>query len=349
LSIEFKEVSKKYGEITALDKVNLRISAGEIFTLMGPNGSGKSTILRIMAGIESSSTGEMYFNKKRVDPENLNQLRQNSTLVFQKTVLFNTSVEKNVAYGLKIRNYAAREIEELVKEALKTVKLQGYEKRWARKLSGGEQQRVSLARALVLNTDLLLLDEPTANLDPRNSTIVEQTISRINQEHGKTVVMATHNIFQVESLTKRAAFLDGGKIAQTGTAQEIFRSPSKSMASFARLENVFSGYSEMFEGVSNIDIGGLVIKAAFDRVGEISVYVRPEDIILSLNPVETSARNQLMGRIVSVEDMENIVRLRIDAGKIFVVQITKRSLLEFNLGLGSEVYLSFKASSVELL
>ncbi len=349
MSIEFKEVSKNYGEITALDNVNLRIAAGEIFTLMGPNGSGKSTILRIMAGIESPSTGEMYFNKERVDPENLNQLRQNCTLVFQKTVLFNTSVEKNVAYGLKLRNYAAREIEELVKEALETVKLQGYEKRWARKLSGGEQQRVSLARALVLNTDLLLLDEPTANLDPRNSTIIEQTISRINQKHGKTVVMATHNIFQVESLTNRAALLDGGRIAQAGTAQEIFRSPSKSMASFARMENVFSGYSEMFEGISHIDIEGLVIKAAFDKVGEISVYVRPEDIILSLNPVETSARNQLKGRIVSVEDMENIVRLRIDAGKIFEVQITKRSLLEFNLGLGSEVYLSFKASSVEML
>jgi molybdopterin-binding protein len=349
LSIEFKEVSKKYGEITALDKVNLRISEGEIFTLMGPNGSGKSTILRIMAGIESTSTGEMYFNKERIDTENLGQLRQNCTLVFQKTVLFNTSVEKNVAYGLKLRNYASKEIEELVKEALETVKLQGYEKRLARKLSGGEQQRVSLARALVLNTDLLLLDEPTANLDPRNSTIVEQTISRINQELGKTVVMATHNIFQVESLTNRAALLVDGRIAQAGTTQEIFRSPSKSMASFARVENVFSGYSEMVEGVSHIDIGGLVVKAAFDKVGEISVYVRPEDIILSLNPVMTSARNQLKGRIVSVEDMENVVRLRIDAGKIFVVQITRRSLLEFNLGLGSEVYLSFKASSVEML
>lgn len=347
--IEFKEVSKTYGEITALDRVNLRIPDGEIFTLMGPNGSGKSTMLRIMAGIENPSTGEIYFKKERIDSENLNELRKNSTLVFQKTVLFNTSVEKNVAYGLKLRNYSAREIEELVKEALKTVKLQGYEKRWARKLSGGEQQRVSLARALVLNTDLLLLDEPTANLDPRNSSIVEETISRINQEEGKTVVMATHNIFQAESLTNRAALIVGGKITQTGITKEIFSSPSISMASFARLENVFSGYSEIVQGVSHIDIGGLTIKAALNRVGEISVYVRPEDIILSLKPVETSARNQLKGKIISVEDRENVVRLKIDAGRVFAVQITRRSLEDFKLGLGSQVYLSFKASSVEIL
>lgn len=349
MSIELKEVSKKYGEITALDTINLRIPAGEIFTLMGPNGSGKSTMLKIMAGIESPTTGEMYFKKKRIDSENLNQLRRNSTLVFQKTVLFNTSVEKNVEYGLKLRNIAAREVEERVREALKTVKLQGYEKRWARKLSGGEQQRVSLARALVLNTDLLLLDEPTANLDPRNSSIVEQTISRINEEHGKTIVMATHNIFQVESLTNRVALLIEGEIAQTGTAQEVLKFPTKSMISFARRENVFSGYSEMVKGVSHIDIGGLVVKAAFNYVGEVSVYVRPEDIILSLKPVETSARNQLKGRIVSVEDNENVVRLKIDVGKPFMVQITKRSLVELNLGLGSEVYISFKASSVEML
>jgi len=349
--IELEDVTKNYGDVTALDYVSLKVRQGEIFTIAGPNGSGKTTILRIMALIDNPTSGEVQFNGVKVIDENRSQIRTKCTMVFQKTALFNTTVYKNIAYGLKLRGFSKKEIEERVKDALGLVKLNGYEKHMAKRLSGGEQQRISLARALVLDTELLLLDEPTANLDPKNMSIIEETVSRVNRERKNTVVMATHNLFQAENITKRAALLLGGKIAEIGTAQEIFRTPSKHLASFARLENVFSGMSRSLkEGTSLIDVGdGVEIEAAFRKSGKISVFVRPEDIIVSRKPISSSARNVFKGRIAEISDLGSVVRLRVDAGKQFVVQITKRSFNEMQLNVRSEVFLTFKASSLHAI
>ena len=346
--IELKDVTKSYGDITALNDVSLRMRQGEIFTIAGPNGSGKTTMLRIMASIDTPTGGKVYFNGVRVGGSNRSQIRTKCTMVFQKTALFNTTVYKNIAYGLKLRKFPKDKIDERVENVLDLVKLKGYEKRLAKKLSGGEQQRISLARALALNAELLLLDEPTANLDPKNVSIIEETISRVNREFNTTIVMATHNLFQAETITKRAALLLGGKIVQVGTAQEIFSVPSKHLASFARLENVFSGTSRILkEGTSLIDIGnGLEIEAALKRSGNVTVFVRPEDIIVSKKPISSSARNVFKGKIVEISDLESVVKLKIDAGKQFIVQITKRSFNEMQLNVRSEVFLAFKASSV---
>jgi len=349
--IKLEDVTKNYGDVTALDHVSFKVRQGEIFTIAGPNGSGKTTMLRIMAFIDTPTNGEIHYKGVKVDEENKSQIRTKCTMVFQKTALFNTTVYKNIAYGLKLRGFSKKEIDERVKDVLDLVKLDGYEKRLAKKLSGGEQQRVSLARALVLDTELLLLDEPTANLDPKNMSIIEETVSRVNRERKNTVVMATHNLFQAETITKRAALLLGGKIVEVGTAQEIFRIPSKHLASFARLENVFSGVSRSLkEGTSLIDVGdGVEIEAALRKSGKISVFVRPEDIILSRKPISSSARNVFKGRIVEISDLETVVRLRVDAGKQFVVQITKRSFNEMQLNVRSEIFLAFKASSVHVV
>jgi len=349
--MKLKDVTKRYGEITALDDVTLEIKEKEIFTVVGPNGSGKTTMLRILASIDEPTSGDVFFDGEKINTSNRSQARKKSTMVFQKTTLFNTTVYKNVAYGLKLRGYSKKETEEKVKEALGLVKLAGYEKRLAKKLSGGEQQRVSLARALVLNTKLLLLDEPTANLDPKNVSIIEETISRVNREINTTIVMATHNMFQAETLTNRVALLLGGKIAQIGTPQEILRGPSINLASFARLENVFSGNSKILqEGTSVIEVDdGVEIEAALRKSGKVTVFVRPEDIIVSKKTMPSSARNVFKGKIVEVTDFGPVVKLRVDAGKEFVVQITKRSFVEMQLNVGSTVFLTFKASSVHLI
>jgi len=347
--LELENISKTYGNITALQQVNLKILEGEVFSLLGPNGSGKTTLLRIMAGIEKPSSGEMRFNSIKVDGGNINDVRLKTTMVFQKTALFNTSVYKNIVYGLRLRERSKKETDEKVREALNTVKLEGYEKRPAKKLSGGEQQRVALARALALDTEVLLLDEPTANIDPKNVSIIEDTLSWVNKEKKTTMVIATHNMFQTETLAKRAALLLEGKIVKVGAPQEIFTLPSKLLASYARLENVFSGISKVTgEGTSLVDVGdGVQIETAFEKTGNTTVFVRPEDIILSSNPIVSSARNSFEGRIVEISDLEAIVRLRIKAGRDFTVQITKRSFNNMQLNIDSKVFLAFKASSVQ--
>lgn len=349
--VELREVTKRYSAITALDGVSLKVEEKEILTVVGPNGSGKTSLLRILASIDSPSSGEVLLEGREVTDRNRGQIRRRSTLVFQKTALFSTTVYKNVAYGLRLRGYSSSEIDDKVEEALRLVGLEGYGGRPAKKLSGGEKQRVSLARALALRTDLLLLDEPTANLDPKNVSIIEETISRVNRECDTTVVMATHNIFQAETLTHRVALLLGGKIAQIGAPQEVLRTPSTDFAGFARLENVFSGRSRILrEGTSVVEVGnGLEMEVALRKSGEITIFVRPRDIIVSRKTVPSSARNVFRGKVSQISDLGSVVKLRVDAGKEFVVQITKRSFVEMGLNVGSIVFLTFKASSVQLV
>jgi len=348
--IEFKSVTKKYGEIVALSDTNLKVIKGEILTIIGPNGSGKTTLLKIMAGIDRPNSGEFYFDDVKVDSNKFNEIRSRSTMVFQKTALFTTSVYNNLTYGLKLRGYPKDKIKEKVAEALKMVRLDGYENRPAKKLSGGEQQRVSLARALVLETELLILDEPTANLDPKNVSIIEETISQVNKEKKTTIVMATHNIFQAQTLADRFAILLDGQIVEVGSTKEILGIQSKYLASFARLENIFRGNSRVsYNGTSIIEIGdGLDIEATEKRSGRVNLQIRPEDILISSKDIISSARNTFKGRVVEISDLGSSVRLRIDIGKEIIAQITKTSFLEMQINIGTEVHLTFKASSVIL-
>ncbi len=346
---ELTNLTQNFGIRTILDGITLQIQEGEILAVLGPNGSGKTTLLKILAFLIKPKSGEIRFQGELVTDKNSERMRLQSVLVFQKAVLFNTSVFNNVAYGLKIRKMTKEIIEEEVHKALKLVKLEGFAKRSAKKLSGGEQQRVALARALVLKTKLLLLDEPTANLDPKNADIIEDVIATINRELKTTIVMATHNMFQAETLPHRIALINNGKITQVGTTSEIFGKLSKNLASFAAVDNTFRGIAETTSsGTTIVDIGkGVKVEVAIQKQGEILIFVSPEDIILSKTPVISSARNMLKGKITAVSAAGSLAKLTIDVGRPFTVQITKRSFNEMGLNLDDEVYIAFKASSVQ--
>jgi len=350
--IEAQSLYKEYSGKQVLKDINFKVQNGEIFVLVGPNGAGKTTLLRILDLLEEPSSGIVLFDGKQMNYYSAKHrlaLRRRMGMVFQQTVLFNMSVFDNVAYGLRVKGESDKSVKERVEEALELVQLHGFEQKNALGLSGGEAQRVALAQALVIEPEVLLLDEPTANLDPRNVSIVEEALSRVNREKKTTMIMATHNMLQAENLAQRVAAFNEGRIERIGTFHEIFEAPSKFVVDFARLENVFSGVSRVTgEGTSLVDVGeGLQIETALEKTGSTTVFVRPEDIILSLNPIVSSARNSFEGRIVEVSDLGAIVRLRVKAGRDFTVQITKRSFNDMQLNIDSKVFLAFKASSVQ--
>ena len=346
-----KNVTKAYYNKTVVNSVNLQIHEGEILALLGPNGSGKSTILKILAFIENPTSGEVIFQSNEVNYKNTEKERMQSTLVFQKTTVFSTSVYNNIAYGLKVRKVPQSTRDEEIKRALKLVKLEGFEKRNAKKLSGGEQQRVAIARALVLKTKLLLLDEPTANLDPKNAGILEEVIDRVNRENKVTIVMATHNMFQAKTVPHRIALMDEGKISEVGAPAEVFSKLSRNLASFAAIDNTFVGEAKITsKGTTIINLGNNVqVEVADQKEGKVSIFVNPQDIILCQQAVKSSARNVLEGKIAEIIDLDSLVKLKVDVGKVFLVQITKRSFNELALNIGAEVCIVFKASSVQIL
>lgn len=348
---ELKNVMKRFGSRTVLDRVTLQIQEGEIFALLGPNGSGKTTLLKVLALLSKPDAGEISLQGVKVTEKNSERMRLQSTMVFQRTLLFSTTVFDNIAYGLRMRKIEKRVIEERVKNALKLVQLEGFEKRQAKKLSGGEQQRVALARALVLKTRLLLLDEPTSNLDPKNASVIEEVISAVNHELKTTMVIATHNMFQARTLPHRIALLNDGKITEVGTATEMFSRLSRNLAAFAAVDNTFTGISEITHaGTSIVEVGNEVrIEAAFQKQGNATIFISPQDIILSKNPLVSSARNTFRGRIIEISDMDSFVRLKVNMGKSVIVEITKRSFIEMGLNLDFEVFLTFKASSVHVV
>jgi molybdopterin-binding protein len=348
--IELVDVSKHYGDVQALDRVSLKVNKGEILTILGPNGSGKTTLLKIVAGLDAPSAGQVIFDGVTVEESNAVSIRRRATMVFQRTVIFRGSVFDNVAYGLRQRDIEQEEVKRRVDEALQLVRLEHLRDRRAGTLSGGERQRLSLARALVLGCELLLLDEPTSNLDPDSIIIIKDAVRKLNSEKGSTILLATHNLEQAEDLSSRIVLLRDGQVVEEALPEELLVAPSLEMARFTRKENFFTGDSEIVDGVTHVDVGeGIVVRAVFNREGRVAIYVRPEDIIVSRERVESSARNSLRGSIVSVEDFDSVVRLKVDVGRVFTIQITRKSLLEMGLNVGQEVYLTFKASSVHLI
>jgi tungstate transport system ATP-binding protein len=208
--IRIKGLSKRYGNVEALKDIDLSIDGGNTVALVGPNGAGKTTLMRIMAGLETPDEGSVELQNGMI------------TMVFQRAVMFSSSVYKNLAYGLKLRGEI--DSDKRIREVLKIVGLEGYERRSAKKLSGGEQQRLAIARALLLDPDVLLLDEPTANLDYENAKIVE---GLIKEQSNRMVVISTHNLFQVRRLASVTVFLKKGRLIEEGPTEKMFENAGK--------------------------------------------------------------------------------------------------------------------------
>jgi tungstate transport system ATP-binding protein len=231
---------KEYNGRVVLQVEDMRIAPGEMFALVGPSGAGKSTLLRMLNFLELPSRGSIVFEDLEVSPgrEAPLEVRRRVTTVFQRPMLLDMNVVDNVMYGLRLRGQ--RDTRALALTVLEQVGLAALANVPARTLSGGEAQRVALARAIILRPDVLLLDEPTANLDPYNIGQIEEIATRLNREQGTTLVLVTHNVFQARRLATRVALLLDGRIVEVAGAEEFFQSPQDPRAAaFVRGEMVY--------------------------------------------------------------------------------------------------------------
>ncbi|MBN1138108.1 MAG: phosphate ABC transporter ATP-binding protein [Anaerolineae bacterium] len=235
-----EQVRKSYNGRCVLQVDSLDIRRGEILAMVGPSGAGKSTLLRLLNFLEPPTSGSIRFLDLEFGPDRTLplDLRRRVTTVFQRPVLLNRTVWANVAYGLQLRRQ--RQFADRVQAALEQVGLTSMARQRARTLSGGEAQRVALARAMVLQPDVLLLDEPTANLDPYNVGLIEEIVRALNARQGTTLVLVTHNVFQAKRLAHRVALFLEGQIAEIADVETFFGSPrDPRTAAFVRGEMVY--------------------------------------------------------------------------------------------------------------
>ena len=250
--------------------------------------------------------------------------------VIQNPLLFDTTVENNIAYGMKIRGIPKAARITTIKECLQLVGLEGFEKRKARELSGGEAQRIAIARALAIKPQVLFLDEFTANVDEKTIALLEDVIKQVNSTYGSTIFLVTHDTHQAYRLADDVINLFQGRVV----------GPS--------LDNLFKGSIEKVNGLSVFDTGRIKMEVLSEKTGSAYAAIDPKDIIVSESPLHSSARNSFHGTVTTISDNGPGIRLGISAGEEFSVKMTKDSLSEMNLTVGSTVYLTFKSTAVEI-
>lgn len=281
--ITLKSVSKTYGEHHVLCNINLGVRNGEFLTIVGPSGCGKTTLLRLISGFETPSTGHVYFGDKNVTSWQPQQRPVNT--VFQSYALFpHLTVFENVAFGLRCQALAKNEIEPRVKEALGIVKLAGLSQRKPNQLSGGQQQRVAIARAIVNRPLVLLLDEPLSSLDYRLRKAMQLELKQLQRKLGITFIFVTHDQEEALTMADRIVVMHEGEIQQIGTPREVYEEPiNLTVANFIGELNIFDSYvSAKDEKFIYADIAGkrcrLENKKNFNIHDEIHILVRPEDV-----------------------------------------------------------------------
>lgn len=217
---------KNYGDKNVLNIEAMEIYKNKITAIIGPSGAGKSTLLHLLNGIEPPSSGSIWFEDRRIEYKDMDlDIRRSMVMVFQKPVVFSTTVYENLAYGLKLRGMEKKEIEKRVEEMLEVTGLKDKSQQKANTLSGGEAQRVAVARAMIIRPKALLLDEPTTNLDPANVLTIEELIKYGKNKYGISVIIVTHNMFQAKRLSDNCLFMLGGRIIEYDTTENLFTNP----------------------------------------------------------------------------------------------------------------------------
>ena len=346
--IETRNLTVDLGSFLLKD-ISLKVGKGEYFIVLGPTGAGKTILLESIAGLYPIKSGEVWLDGRdvtRLEPE-----KRGVGFVYQDYVLFpHLSVSDNVTFGLRQRRRPRDEVRRTTEWLADLLGIAHLLERRPDTLSGGERQKVALARALSVSPQVLLLDEPLSALDPQTREGMQQELRRVHRRLEATIIHVTHDFEEAIALGDRIAVLNEGRILQVGTPEEVFRQPnSEFVARFSMTRNIFNGeVRQGADGAVVFALDGLEFEVVTSLRGKAHASVRPEDILVSKEPLLSSARNSLRGRIVSIADRGSTVHLTVSTPADLVCMVTRRSYDEMSLMEGSEVYITFKASSVHV-
>ncbi|HEU5070215.1 MAG TPA: sulfate ABC transporter ATP-binding protein [Verrucomicrobiae bacterium] len=345
MSIEVRNITKRFGSFTALDNVNLKVESGELVALLGPSGSGKTTLLRVIAGLEFPDPGESQVLFDGNDVTHLPASERKAGFAFQHYALFrHMTVFENIAFGLRVRPRQTRpseaEIRSRVEKLLQLIQLEPLGGRYPSQLSGGQRQRVSLARALAVEPKVLLLDEPFGALDAKVRKDLRRWLRQLHDEIHVTTLFVTHDQEEALEVADRVAVLRAGRVEQMGTPDEVYDRPASPFV------YDFLGNVNLFRARRRD--GQLVIGSAATSLGtevnetETVAFVRPHDIHVAREP---SGRHQLAARVVrqhAAGPVAHLELVRLDNGSPFVVQLSKEQFREFSPKLGETLFVELR-------
>jgi len=350
--VELENVSKRFGDVAAVNAITLGIRRGEFLTLLGPSGCGKTTLLRMIAGFETPDTGRVILGGR--DVTDVPPFRRDVTTVFQQYALFpHMNVFNNVAFGLARRRMGREEIARRVGDALAMVRLAKLDARKPDELSGGQQQRVALARALVLEPRVLLLDEPLAALDLKLRKQMQLELKGLQRRLGISFVYVTHDQEEALTMSDRIVVMNAGRIEQMGGAEEIYERPATEfVAGFIGVSNILEGtVTDVRDGAAMIDLGNATVAAQSDGVvpGErVRLMVRPEKIRLSAIESDTPLRGTIEAAVYLGESTQ--WRVLLDGGQpIIALEQNRAPSAAAQARIGQPVAVSWDAGSAVML
>ena len=339
--ISLKDIKVTFKDFQ-LGPLHLEIPDSVFFILMGPTGSGKTLLLETIAGLVRQNTGTIEING--IDVTDNPPGRRSVGIVYQDTALFpHLTVKQNIMFGVR---YSPNSIKHDFDKLVKILDLERLLDRLPGKLSGGEKQRTALARALIIDPGVILLDEPLSSLDQMFKGEIRNELKRLHSETATTFLMTTHDFTDALSMGTHGAVIRDGSIEQAGTIDEIFYRPKTPfMASFVGMKNVFP--AEFSEDGAIVE--GHLVRHTSNKSGHGFLAISPESIVVSRNITVTSERNHLTGKISSVERTGSVFSISVDCGNLLLISsVTRSALSELNLTKGQDVYISFKASAVHV-
>jgi len=332
---ELQNLKKTYGKRTVLDLPHLSVETGRIVGLLGPNGAGKTTLLEIFSFLSGPTSGEVWFQGKKVDYENnrLRDLRRRVVVVQQHPIMFTVPVEKNLGFPLNIRKVPKQRREKVIDELLDLVGMREFKHARAHNLSGGETQRIAIARALACSPEVILFDEPTASVDVENQIAIESIVREINQDKNISVIFTTHDMNQAARLADEIVFLFEGRLAKS------------------TYENIFSGQILLGENGDPYCLvqNKLKLGITSGKTGSVRIAIDPSALKVSQAANDPPPVNSFKGRLVQLTDEKKKVRALVDVGLPICVLISKEELTAMSLGVGSSIWLTCPPDSIEII